>query len=149
MSSYLHGPVVNLHAIELLRRFGSRCRPAEDDLGDTAAAALRSIGEKYFLDMTNSLAEVVLNQSNVSSVWRVVILDFARKEKSIRLSDSTPVPLSSRPTAGHEFRQRVMTVSRLHMAWQKDTHQSRAGMQEREMGIKSHVLNTGLGSPYG
>lgn len=94
-ASYPHSTIVDLDSVQLLGRLRSGSWAAEDDLCNTTAASLRSIGEKHFLDMTDSLAKVVLNQSNVSSIWRRNKVSRAMKRCSNIFSNSNIVSISS------------------------------------------------------
>ena len=68
--THLHSPVVDLDTIEFLGSFRSGVGATEQDLGHTTAASLGPVGKKHLFDMTDGLAKVVLNQSNVSRVCR-------------------------------------------------------------------------------
>lgn len=61
--------VVNQEAVQLLEGLASAIRPAEDDIGDTAALGVRAVHEFDSLDVANRLDEVFLKSVSQSSVW--------------------------------------------------------------------------------
>lgn len=82
LNSHPHSSVVNLHTVELLGRRCSSRWAAEDDCRYATAATFRPVGHRDFLDMSNSLPEVVLDHRVLVRFWRITLVRDARDVES-------------------------------------------------------------------
>lgn len=100
--SHLHRLLVDLDTIELLGCLLSRCWVAEGDLGNAATTACLSICEEHLSNLSDGLAEVILNHPNVSLRLLKVVVTVVRKSRNVECRNHGDMKRGLHLLAKHE-----------------------------------------------